>query len=128
MTDEVLEKLKYPIGPFQWVDRLSPEEIKSLTEEIKSFPAELEAGIKDYKPEDFKKTYRPGAWQIGQLIHHRWAALNETLDPHQWERQYYHLPEINTTPWLPSWAFMPGTDNTIWPISKIPPKLRCLSP
>ena len=144
MTDVALEKLKYPIGPFQWVDRLSPEEIKSLTEEIKSFPAELEAVIKDYKPEDFQKTYRPGAWQISQLIHHladshihvytrfklaltqdtptvpdydhdqwagmpdavdtdvesslmilkgihhRWAALIETLDPHQWERQYYH--------------------------------------
>ena len=25
MTDLALEKLKYPIGPFQWVDRLSPE-------------------------------------------------------------------------------------------------------
>ena len=91
-----------------------------------------------------QKTYRPGAWQIGQLIHHladshihvytrfkltltldtptvldydhdqwaqmpdavdtdvessllilkgihnRWAALIETLDSHQWERQYYH--------------------------------------
>jgi len=70
MTDEALEKLKYPIGPFHRIDRLSPEEIKSLTEEIKSFPAELEAVIKDYKPEDFQKTYRPGAWQIGQLIHH----------------------------------------------------------
>ena len=70
MTDVVLEKLKYPIGRFKWVDRLSPEEIKSLTEEIRSFPAELEAEIQDYKPEDFQKNYRPGAWQIGQLIHH----------------------------------------------------------
>tara|TARA_B100001059_G_scaffold35659_1_gene28682 strand:+ start:38083 stop:38613 length:531 start_codon:yes stop_codon:yes gene_type:complete len=70
VTDVVLEKLKYPIGRFQWVDRLSPEEIKSLTEEIRSFPAELEAEIQDYKPEDFQKNYRPGAWQIGQLIHH----------------------------------------------------------
>ena len=61
MTDVALEKLKYPIGPFRWVDRLNPEEIKSLTEEIKSFPAELEAEIKDYSSEDFKKTYRPGA-------------------------------------------------------------------
>jgi hypothetical protein len=23
-------------------------------------------------------------------IHNRWAALIETLDSHQWERQYYH--------------------------------------
>jgi hypothetical protein len=104
----------------------------------------LEAEIQNFKPEDFQKTYRPGAWQIGQLIHHladshihvytrfklaltldtptvldydhdqwaempdavdadvessllilkgihnRWAALIETLDSHQWERQYYH--------------------------------------
>ena len=144
MTDVVLEKLKYPVGRFLWVERLSHEEIKSLTEEIRSFPAELKAEIEDYKPEDFQKTYRPGAWQIGQLIHHladshihvytrfklaltqdtptvldydhdqwaemsdaldtnvksslmilegihyRWAALIETLDSHQWEKQYYH--------------------------------------
>ena len=144
MTDVVLEKLKYPVGRFLWVERLSHEEIKSLTEEIRSFPAELKAEIQDYKPEDFQKTYRPGAWQIGQLIHHladshihvytrfklaltqdtptvldydheqwsemsdaldtnvksslmilegihyRWAALIETLDSHQWEKQYYH--------------------------------------
>ena len=70
MTDVALEKLKYPIGRFQWVEQLSPEEIKSLTEEIRSFPAELEAEIQNFKPEDFQKTYRPGAWQIGQLIHH----------------------------------------------------------
>ena len=70
MTDVALEKLKYPIGRFQWVDQLSPEEIKSLTKEIRSFPAELEAEIQNFKPEDFQKTYRPGAWQIGQLIHH----------------------------------------------------------
>lgn len=144
MTDLVLEKLKYPVGRFLWVERLSHEKIKSLTEEIRSFPAELKAEIEDYKPEDFQKTYRPGAWQIGQLIHHladshihvytrfklaltqdtptvldydhdqwaemsdaldtnvksslmilegihyRWAALIETLDSHQWEKQYYH--------------------------------------
>ena len=144
MTDVVLEKLKYPVGRFLWVERLSHEKIKSLTEEIRSFPAELKAEIEDYKPEDFQKTYRPGAWQIGQLIHHladshihvytrfklaltqdtptvldydhdqwaemsdaldtnvksslmilegihyRWAALIETLDSHQWEKQYYH--------------------------------------
>ena len=144
MTDVVLEKLKYPVGRFLWVERLSHEEIKSLTEEIRSFPAELKAEIEDYKPEDFQKTYRPGAWQIGQLIHHladshihvytrfklaltqdtptvldydhdqwaemsdaldtnvksslmilegihyRWASLIETLDSHQWEKQYYH--------------------------------------
>ena len=144
MTDVVLEKLKYPVGRFLWVERLTHEEIKSLTEEIRSFPAELKAEIEDYKPEDFQKTYRPGAWQVGQLIHHladshihvytrfklaltqdtptvldydhdqwaemsdaldtnvksslmilegihyRWAALIETLDSHQWEKQYYH--------------------------------------
>ena len=144
MKNDEIEKLKFPIGRFRWVNRLSPEEIKSLTEEIRSFPSKLEAEIKGYTLEDLKKRYRPGAWQIGQLIHHiadshlhsymrfklalnqdtpkvldydhdrwaempdaldtnvessllilrgihhRWAKLIETLDSHQWERQYYH--------------------------------------
>jgi hypothetical protein len=144
MDDAVLEKLKFPIGKFQWIDRLSDEKIKFHTQQIRNFPTELEEQIQALTPEDFKKPYRPGGWQIGQLIHHladshmhcyirfkqaliqdtpaimdydqdqwavlpdaliletqssikilkgihkRWADLMETLNPKQWERQYYH--------------------------------------
>tara|TARA_B100001175_G_C19510840_1_gene643762 strand:+ start:3426 stop:3953 length:528 start_codon:yes stop_codon:yes gene_type:complete len=70
MTDAELEKLKFPIGRFQWVDRLSVKQIKHHAEELKNFPAALEEVILGLKPEDFKKYYRPGGWQIYQLIHH----------------------------------------------------------
>ena len=55
MKNDEIKKLKFPIGRFQWVNRLSPEEIKSLTEEIRSFPSKLEAEIKGYSLEDLKK-------------------------------------------------------------------------
>ena len=144
MDDVALEKLKFPIGKFQWIDRLSDEKIKFHTQQIRNLPTQLEDQIRAFTPEDFKKPYRPGGWQIGQLIHHladshmhcyirfkqaltldtpaimdydqdqwavlpdvlvletqssinilkgvhkRWADLMETLNPKQWERQYYH--------------------------------------
>ena len=144
MDEAALEKLKFPIGKFQWVDRLSDEEIKLYTQQIRNFPTQLEEQIQSLQAKDLQKSYRPGGWKIGQLIHHladshihvytrfklaltqdtpaildydqdqwaempdalnnnvessllilkgihhRWAALIETLEPKQLERQYYH--------------------------------------
>ena len=65
MDDVALEKLKFPIGKFQWIDRLSDEKIKFHTQQIRNFPTQLEDQIRAFTPEDFKKPYRPGGWQIG---------------------------------------------------------------
>ena len=77
MDEALLEKLKFPIGRFQWVDRLSDEEIKLYTQQIRNFPTQLEEQIQSLQTEDFQKTYRPGGWKIGQLIHH--LAANKVL-------------------------------------------------
>lgn len=65
-----LNTLKFPIGRFEWIDTLSADEIKFITEEIRNFPTGFERLVQNLDPEDFKKNYRPGGWQIGQLIHH----------------------------------------------------------
>ena len=111
MTDVVLEKLKYPIGRFQWVDRLSLKEIKLLTEKIRSFPAELEAEIQDYKPEDFQKNYRPGNWQIGQLTHH-------LADSHIHVYTRFKLGLTQETP--PPYQTTTTTNGPRYPMSWIP--------
>jgi len=144
MDEATLENLKFPIGRFQWVDRLSDEQIKLYTQQIRNFPSQLEEQIQSLQAEDFQKPYRPGGWKIGQLIHHladshihsytrfklaltqdtpavldydqdqwaempdavntdvgssmhilkgihqRWTNLIETLEPNQFDRQYYH--------------------------------------
>jgi len=144
MDEATLENLKFPIGRFQWVERLSYEQIKVYTQKIRNFPTQLEEQIQSLQAEDFQKPYRPGGWKIGQLIHHladshihsytrfklaltqdtpavldydqdqwaempdavntdvgssmhilkgihqRWTNLIETLEPNQFDRQYYH--------------------------------------
>lgn len=70
MSNAPLDALQFPIGRFEWIDTLSAKEIKLLTQEIRNFPTALEALVQTFSPKDFKKKYRPGGWQIGQLIHH----------------------------------------------------------
>ncbi len=70
MDSTALEKLKFPIGKFKWIEQVSAAEIDSFTADLSNFPIQLEKAVKDFGPEDFKKEYRPGGWQIGQLIHH----------------------------------------------------------
>lgn len=70
MDSTALEKLKFPIGKFKWIEQVSGAEIESFTADLSNFPTQLENAVKDFGTEDFKKEYRPGGWQIGQLIHH----------------------------------------------------------
>ena len=70
MDEATLERLRFPIGKFQWVDGLSDDEIQLYTQQIRNFPTQLEGQIQSLQPEDFQKPYRPGGWKIGQLIHH----------------------------------------------------------
>ena len=37
MTEKAIKKLKYPIGPFMYVDRLSQEEIKCSKKQLVFF-------------------------------------------------------------------------------------------
>ena len=65
-----IERLKFPIGRFQWVEQLSKKEVTYYTRQIKDFPNELEQTLATLKNEDYQKFYRPGGWQIGQVVHH----------------------------------------------------------
>ena len=70
MKDLALEKLKYPIGRFEWKPTMSEKSFEFHKIKIANYPNLLENKIKDLNSNDFKKTYRPGGWEIAQLIHH----------------------------------------------------------
>ena len=53
MIDTALGKLKFPIGPFKWMDYLNPKKIESYIEELKLIHTALEKAIQVYKPKDF---------------------------------------------------------------------------
>lgn len=62
--------LKYPIGTFEKKDTYSSSEIASLIEEIEELPSRYREIVQSLTDDDLAKTYRPGSWNIRQLVHH----------------------------------------------------------
>jgi len=65
-----LDLLKFPIGAFVKQDEYSADELNSLMKDIENAPAVYKKLTDSMQKEDFSKTYRPGSWNIQQLIHH----------------------------------------------------------
>jgi len=65
-----LDLLKFPIGAFVKQDEYSADELNSLMKDIENAPAAYKKLTDSMRKEDFSKTYRPGSWNIQQLIHH----------------------------------------------------------
>ncbi len=65
-----LEELKFPIGPFLKKENYSTEEIGDFIKEIEA-AQELYTELTGKLSEaDLEKAYRPGSWNIRQLVHH----------------------------------------------------------
>jgi hypothetical protein len=62
--------VKYPIGPFVRKDQYSREEMESLLAIIEEAPVRFKNLVESLAPEDLSKTYRPGSWNVQQLVHH----------------------------------------------------------
>ncbi|MEJ2880056.1 DinB family protein [Pedobacter sp. GR22-6] len=62
--------LKFPIGPFTKKDEYSYDELSSLISDIECAPAVYKDLIQGIDAADLLKTYRPGSWNIQQLVHH----------------------------------------------------------
>jgi len=65
-----LDLLKFPIGTFVKKDVYSADELKSLIKDIEDAPAAYKKLAEAVQEKDLSKTYRPGSWNIQQLIHH----------------------------------------------------------
>lgn len=65
-----LTRLKFPIGEFIKKDEYTIEEIASLTEVIEKAPATYKKLVEEFSSDDLAKNYRPGSWNVQQLIHH----------------------------------------------------------
>ena len=70
MSQEDIEKLKFPIGKFQKPESIGQSQIKQWISDIENLPVELIilAGNLDESQLNFR--YRPGGWTIRQVIHH----------------------------------------------------------
>jgi uncharacterized damage-inducible protein DinB len=62
--------LRYPVGKFESVMRLTPEQRREYIEVIADAPARLASAVANLSPAQIDTPYRPGGWSVRQLVHH----------------------------------------------------------
>ena len=70
MHTEELETLKYPIGRFQYPQKLEPSIVAHQIDQIASLPGRLTAVANELTTDQLDTAYRPGGWTLRQVIHH----------------------------------------------------------
>lgn len=65
-----LEQLRYPVGKFSKPEFSSPEQTKSWIQDIEELPGLLARELNGLSEQDLLQTYRPGGWNINQVVHH----------------------------------------------------------
>lgn len=70
MTDQDLEKLRYPIGRYSRPAEITPELLQERLAIIESFPERLRKEVENLSDEQLDTPYRPDGWTIRQVVHH----------------------------------------------------------
>lgn len=65
-----LDKMRYPIGQFEYGKTYTLPQIRQNIKTIARFPKELKKTIKKLSHSILDKTYRPGGWTVRQVVHH----------------------------------------------------------
>ncbi|MEZ4824786.1 MAG: putative metal-dependent hydrolase [Bacteroidia bacterium] len=70
MTDEQLEQLRYPVGRFARLGRLTPALRKTLIQTIAETPAQVREKVNNLSESQLDTPYRPDGWTVRQVVHH----------------------------------------------------------
>jgi len=70
MTDQDLQKLKYPIGRFSRPKPVTAEHLETCIASIETFPEKIRKEVATLTDEQLDTPYRPGGWTIRQVVHH----------------------------------------------------------
>jgi hypothetical protein len=70
MTEEEIEKLKFPIGKFEKPAIITKAMLKEWIEDISSFPTRISKEVMHLTDEQLDTPYRPNGWTIRQVVHH----------------------------------------------------------
>src|ERR1700747_3831418 len=65
-----MQELRYPIGRCASKPGLTPDERRQDIDAIAQTPARLRTAIAGLSPEQLDTPYRPGGWNVRQVIHH----------------------------------------------------------
>ena len=105
------QDLRYPIGPFSFDGRVTPQLRERWIGEIAATPGALRAAITDLTPAQLDTPYRDQGWTIRQVVHHvpdshlnaytrMKLALTEdepVIKPYE-EARWAELPDVLVTP------------------------------
>jgi uncharacterized damage-inducible protein DinB len=106
-----MEDPRYPIGPFEFDGRASPELREQWIAEIAAAPGALRAAVSGLLPKQLDTPYREQGWTVRQVVHHVpdshlnayvriKLALTEyepTIKPYDQDR-WAELPDVGATP------------------------------
>ena len=70
MTEQQLQKLRYPIGTFECPDTITQEHLNTWIDVLETFPARLQVLTEGLNDEQLDTPYRPDGWTIRQVVHH----------------------------------------------------------
>ncbi|MFD0674172.1 YfiT family bacillithiol transferase [Cohnella sp. GCM10027633] len=70
MSEQELERLKYPIGRVSFDPNVTEEARASRIEGAAAIPAGLRAAVAGLNDEQLDTLYRPGGWTVRQVAHH----------------------------------------------------------
>lgn len=70
MTEDELNRLRYPIGRFSPRVGLTRSEVDALIDDIAALPGDLRRAVAPLTPEQLDTPYRPGGWTVRQVVHH----------------------------------------------------------
>lgn len=104
-------ELRYPVGKYQPVDKLSEQDRQKLLAQVEEAPKKLRAAVAGLSREQLNTPYRDGGWTVQQVVHHladshmnaytRFKlALTEdepTIKPYN-ETRWAELNDSKTTP------------------------------
>jgi uncharacterized damage-inducible protein DinB len=63
-------ELRYPIGKYQPVEKLSEQDRQKLLAQIEEAPKKLRAAVAGLSREQLNTPYRDGGWTVQQVVHH----------------------------------------------------------
>ena len=64
------DKLRYPIGQFEFTPTISASQRRRLIEEYERSPDRLDEAAAGLTDDQIDTVYRPGGWTVRQVIHH----------------------------------------------------------
>lgn len=84
MENKDLKQLQYPVGGYDWPESASAEQIQEWLQTIADFPAAVLKIVEESTAAQREWPYRPGGWNIRQLVHHTADSHLNSLVRFKW--------------------------------------------